>query len=246
MQRERTTHSEAADAGDRTVQIRHSERSLTPERLAALEDIDPLGQAIIRPHLHHVNFKTTRPEEMIEWYRVVVGVHVVKQTAGGAWLSNDASNHRIALVTRRALGIDFDPDHERHLHDGLLHIAWEYGTLDCLLSSYARLRELSILPWRAVHHGPTVSFYYEDPDGNQVELQYDAFGDWARSMEFMRSSPAFEEDPFGPDVDPTLMLQDRKQGVSTAEVLRRSYAGEYQTEDQREAQLHRRRRASAP
>ena len=31
------------------------------------------------------------------------------------------------------------------------------------------------MPVRTINHGPTVSMYYKDPDGNQVELQVDVF-----------------------------------------------------------------------
>ncbi len=223
-----------------TVQIELAGQALTPERDADLADVDPHGATIVRPHLHHVQIKTTRIEEMIEWYRVVVGAQIVQRTAGGTWMSNDASNHRLALVTEQALGVDLIPDPDKAGHDGLQHTAWEYATLDELLETCDRLRALSILPARTVNHGPTTSFYYVDPDGNQVELQTDNFGDWTDSRQFMSGDPRFTEDPFGPDVDPVRMLQDRRDGVSVAEVLRRSYDGQYQTPEQREARLLRR------
>lgn len=224
-----------------TVQIEQANRALTPERAAALDDTDPSGEPIIRPHFHHVNLKTTQRDAMVEWYRCVVGVQVVTQTAGGTWLSNDESNHRLALVTEQALGTPIVRDPER-LHDGLLHTAWEFATVDDLLATYERLERLAIVPRRAVNHGPTLSFYYTDPDGNQVELQCDTFGDWSMSLSFMQTSEQFEQDPFGPDVDPALMLSDRRNDISAEEVLRRSYTGTYQTEEQRLAQERRRQR----
>ena len=32
---------------------------------------------VIHPKLHHVNFKTTRLEEMIDWYGVLLGTEVL-------------------------------------------------------------------------------------------------------------------------------------------------------------------------
>ena len=55
------------------------------------------GQTI-RPKFHHVNLKTTRLQEMIDWYSTVVGAEVLFQYDLGAWLSNDEANHRIALL----------------------------------------------------------------------------------------------------------------------------------------------------
>ena len=49
--------------------------------------------AVSRPKFHHVNLKTTRLQEMIDWYGEVVGTEVVFQDATGAWLSNDGANH---------------------------------------------------------------------------------------------------------------------------------------------------------
>jgi len=39
---------------------------------------------LIRPVLHHVTFKTTRLQEMIDWYRQVVGAEPKFQFEGGA------------------------------------------------------------------------------------------------------------------------------------------------------------------
>jgi len=56
------------------------------------------GDAAVRPTLHHVNLKTTRLGEMIDWYGTVVGMDVHHRFPGGAWLSNDDANHRLALL----------------------------------------------------------------------------------------------------------------------------------------------------
>jgi catechol 2,3-dioxygenase len=57
-----------------------------------------MDKPVIKPTMHHVNLKTTRLQEMIDWYAVVVGTKVNHQAPGGAWLSNDRANHRIALL----------------------------------------------------------------------------------------------------------------------------------------------------
>ena len=53
---------------------------------------------IIKPTLHHVNLKTTRLKEMIDWYGVVVGTTVNLQSNYIAFISNDRTHqvrHRI-------------------------------------------------------------------------------------------------------------------------------------------------------
>ena len=54
--------------------------------------------SVIHPKFHHVNLKTTRLQEMIDFYRRLVGAEVIHQFEGGAWLSNDGANHRVALL----------------------------------------------------------------------------------------------------------------------------------------------------
>ena len=145
----------------------------------------------VNPVLHHVNLKTTRMAEMIEWYATVVGMRVQHVFPGGAWLANDAANHRLALLATPATRDD--PD--KLSHAGMHHTAFEYPSMDDLLDGYARLRGAGITPHACLDHGMTMSMYYVDPDGNSVELQCDEFGDWAQSGEWMRTSPQFEAEP---------------------------------------------------
>jgi hypothetical protein len=78
----------------------------------------------IRPAFHHFNLKTTRLQELIDWYTTVVGAEVTFQDATGAWLTNDAANHRIALLCFP--GFVDDPD--RETRTGMHHSAFEYDS----------------------------------------------------------------------------------------------------------------------
>ncbi len=175
------------------------------------------------PVLHHVNLKTIHMQEMIDWYATVVGLTTVFQFPGGAWLTNDAANHRLALLASSKMSDD--PD--KIVHTGIHHLAFEYATFDDLLNAYTRLKALGIMPYVCLDHGMTLSFYYIDPDGNAVELQVDNFGDWAQSQEWMRTSPNFAADPIGTFVDPDQIVAARKTGASFADIHRRAYAGEF-------------------
>jgi len=180
-------------------------------------------RTLARPVLHHVNLKTTRMQEMIDWYATVVGLTTVFQFPGGAWLTNDTANHRLALLASSQISDDTG----KLVHTGIHHIAFEYATIDDLLTTYTRLKERGIEPHMALDHGMTLSFYYVDPDGNSVELQIDNFGDWARSQEWMRASPDFAADPIGTFVDPEQIIAARAAGASLADIHRRAYAGEF-------------------
>jgi catechol-2,3-dioxygenase len=176
-----------------------------------------------RPALHHVNLKTTRLDEMIAWYETVCGMRANHYFPGGAWLTNDAANHRLALLAPTR--VTDDPD--KLAHAGLHHLAFEYAAMDDLLENYVRLKAKGIVPHVCLDHGMTTSLYYVDPDGNMVELQYDNFGDWAQSSEFMRSAPEFEADPIGRSFDPDQLVAARADGASKEELHRRAYSGAF-------------------
>jgi catechol 2,3-dioxygenase len=177
---------------------------------------------MVRPAFHHVNLKTTRLQELIDWYATVVGAEVVFQDSTGAWLSNDAANHRIALLSFP--GFVDDPD--RETRTGMHHSAFEYDGFADLNSSYLRLREVGIDPDICIDHGMTLSYYYKDPDGNRVELQVDNFGDWSASKEWMRTSPDFRANPIGVLVDPARIAACAAAGEQLSAIHRRALAGE--------------------
>jgi catechol-2,3-dioxygenase len=139
------------------------------------------------------------------------------------FVSNDRANHRIAIFSVA----DLQDDADKHGHARLQHVAFEYGTIDELLSSYARIKGLGIEPVLTIDHGPTTSFYYEDPDGNSVELFVDNFGNWDQSTEFMWSSPEWAAKGLGTPVDPDKLVAARQTGLSRDELQRRAYAGEF-------------------
>ena len=144
----------------------------------------------------------------------------------GAWLSNDEANHRIALLAFP----NFVDDPDRDNHTGMHHSAFEYDSFDALNDSYLRLKEAGITPAICLDHGMTFSYYYADPDGNNVELQCDVFGDWSKSAEWMRTSPEFAADPLGKFVDPDLVAADRADGVEFDEIHAKAMAGGYAPE----------------
>jgi catechol-2,3-dioxygenase len=161
---------------------------------------------------------------MIEWYGTVVGMKSNYTFPGGAWLTNDEANHRFALLTSPQLS----DDGEKLMHNGFHHSAFEFPSMGNLLDTYSRLNTQGIEPHACLDHGMTTSFYYEDPDGNSVELQSDNFGNWQESSEWMRTAPQFAANPIGMPVDPDQMVAARQAGASFAELHQRAYAGGFQ------------------
>jgi catechol-2,3-dioxygenase len=181
---------------------------------------------VIHPKFHHVNLKTTRLQEMVDFYGTLVGAEVVFQDQVGAWLSNDDANHRIALLAFPS----FVDDPEKETHTGMHHSAFEYASFDELNSSYLRLKEVGITPALCLDHGMTMSYYYADPDGNNIELQVDCFGDWGKSAQWMRTSEVFKANPIGQFVDPGRIAADHAEGLSFEEIHNKAMAGGYAPE----------------
>ena len=165
---------------------------------------------MIKPVLHHVTFKTSRLQEMIDWYKAVIGVEVNFQDANNAWTSNDQANHRIAFLSVPEL----HDDPQKAEHNGMHHTAFEYASFDHLMTSYARMRDTGITPAFSLHHGLTISLYYRDPEGNFVELQSDCFGDWAASTRWMRTAEDFRANPIGTFFDPERVWEAHRSGES--------------------------------
>lgn len=179
--------------------------------------------AVIHPKFHHFNLKTTKLQEMIDWYSTLVGAEVLHQDDVGAWLSNDAANHRIALLAFPG----FVDDPEKETRTGLHHSAFEYDSFEDLNASYLRLREEGIEPALCLDHGMTLSYYFQDPDGNHVELQVDTFGDWSKSSAWMRTSAEFAANPIGVFVDPAKVADAAAAGEPFAEIHRRAMNGDF-------------------
>ena len=81
-------------AGQRSADAGSSHHSIPHQGALNMAD----STAVIHPKFHHFNLKTTRLQEMIDFYAVLVGAEVNFQDDVGSWLSNDEANHRIALL----------------------------------------------------------------------------------------------------------------------------------------------------
>ncbi len=191
---------------------------------AAAGPARPVGDdGVPNPVMHHINLKTTRLDEMIDWYAQVCGMRPNFRADVIAFLTNDAANHRLALLA--VPGLSDDP--ERIGHCGMHHSAFEFDSVEQLLTRYETLKARGILPHACLDHWLTTSFYYEDPDGNSVELQADNFGDWAASTEWVRTAPEFVANPIGVPVDPDRLAAASRAGSSAQELHARGYAGEF-------------------
>lgn len=167
----------------------------------------------------HVVYRTRRFEQMLDWYKVVFDAKVRHQNPALAFLTYDDEHHRFAFVNLDVL----QPDGTETDKEGLIgvdHVAYTYRSLDELLENYEQLKVRGIKPYWCVHHGVTVSMYYSDPDGNQMEFQVDCFKSNDEANAFM-SGAGFSANPIGVEYDPEEWLAQKKSGVPLSTLLKR-------------------------
>ncbi|MGE4431983.1 MAG: VOC family protein [Sphingobium sp.] len=83
---------------------------------------------------------------------------------------------------------------------GLHHMQMCVAGHQALADKYEELKALGLTPHRSSDHGPMVSFYYRDPDGNNVEITAQNFPTLAQMVEFMASAE-FAANPSGAEID---------------------------------------------
>jgi catechol-2,3-dioxygenase len=172
-------------------------------------------EAISPRRLAHIALRTNKLRQMVDWYCKVLGAHVAFSSEKIAFLTYDEEHHRIALIAVEEY-LPRDPV----IRVGYYHTAFAFDSLHELLSTYTRLKREGIDPYRAINHGPTVSFYFADPEGNQIEFQVDSFPDPEATNAWLRSD-AFKNNPIGIEFEPEEMLRQLRAGVPETELMRR-------------------------
>jgi len=176
--------------------------------------------AAIRPtRFAHVVYRTHRFQEMLSWYEAVFDARVQHQNPIMAFLTYDEEHHRFAFINLDLL----KPESAEKNGHGLIgtdHVAYTYGSLNDLLGNYAQLKARGIRPYWCVHHGVTVSLYYADPDGNQMEFQVECFDSKEKANAYM-SGVHFTSNPIGIEFDPEDWLARLSGGAPPSEFLTR-------------------------
>jgi catechol-2,3-dioxygenase len=171
------------------------------------------------PTLAHVVYRTRKFEQMLAWYKEMFHARVQHQNPVMAFLTYDDEHHRLALVDLAAVQPGGE-DSRKHGLVGVEHIAYTYSSLEDLFENYSRLRSNGILPYWCIHHGLTISMYYADPDGNQLEFQVDCFASAEESNAYIRG-PSFSINPVGVEFDPEDWLAQVRAGASLSDFLER-------------------------
>jgi catechol 2,3-dioxygenase-like lactoylglutathione lyase family enzyme len=178
------------------------------------------GSTVVDPprpdRLAHVALRTRHYADVLAWWRNVLQADVVFDNGVLGFLSFDEEHHRIAVVQLPVLG---QPASKTA---GLDHVSFTYDRLADLVATYERLALDDIRPAWSVNHGPTLSLYYADPDGNQAELQVDRFSTVAEATAFLQS-PAFANHPIGHSVDFAALARRFHDGEDERSLLAYKY-----------------------
>lgn len=172
--------------------------------------------------MHHLHiFSNENYEQMVDFYCKLFNGEVVTVHDDGpplTFISYDDHDHRVVIIKKPG----WKPKAKEAI--GVSHLAFAYSSLGELVYIYKRMKEWGFKPHWVVNHGNSTSFYYTDPDGNQIETMADNFAsqetqNYKRYYQFTEEFGAMSEGNFDPDKMlalyeagvPDTTLMDREQ-----------------------------------
>jgi catechol-2,3-dioxygenase len=167
-------------------------------------------------YISHYGVRTRSLKEMIRWYQIVFNAKVQHENEFLAFMTFDEEHHRFVIWKDDAT-VD-RPDNVA----GVDHVCYGFANFGDLVETYERLKAEGVTPFLLLNHKFTTSFYYHDPDSNEVELSVDNFPTKDACNEFIRSKEMEEigRPPFGYTFDPDELATLYHQGASKEELAR--------------------------
>lgn len=166
--------------------------------------------------LAHLVLHTPNYKEMCDFYKLLLNARAGYADDMVSFWRYDEEHHRMVITNTPHL-----PLVTTH-SAGLAHFSFTYRSLGELLGNYRRLQKHGIHPCWCINHGLTTSIYYYDPDGNQIETQYDNM-EVDDADAFMRSD-YFHKNPIGVDFDPELLIERFERGDPVEELIKQGSA----------------------
>ena len=186
--------------------------------------------ALQAPQLSEIVIKTTRFESVRGWYETLLCIQPFfvrppgKEPSWTGAMSIAFYRLHIAFPYTQVLGIfeipGVGPRSQQTRGDpGLHHMQLRNASLAELFERYDVLKAAGILPKRTFNHGPGTSFYYEDPDGNSVELSSTNFD---REEDYLAyfTTEAYKKNISGIEIDAEAYIARFRSGVPQAELIK--------------------------
>ena len=179
------------------------------------------------PSISEIVLKTSRFDEMKDWYTVTLDMEpffIRERPKETSWTkSQQIAFFKLYGVYPYAqmLGV-FEVDgtkNQANEDPGLHHFQLAHGNFDELFMRYDRLKEQGVMPIQKWNHGVMTSFYYEDPDGNQAEMTCMNF---AKEEDFRAyfETDAYKNNISGIPIDPDEYIGRYRAGTSQEELVK--------------------------
>ena len=138
--------------------------------------------------LGHVVIKVRNQARAEAFYHGILGLPVAARSKRSPMTFFTLGNHHDFAVL--AVGDDAAEGPDRA--PGLLHVAFRIGDKVEELRAARDHLEANRVPYRLIDHGVTQSIYFQDPDGNGLELYVDTSDAWKEKPELVTYSGPLE------------------------------------------------------
>lgn len=138
----------------------------------------------------HVHLKVADLERAVAFYRDVLGLTLrMRLPSGAAFLAAGDYHHHVGLNTWESAGAAPPPPG----HTGLYHTAFLYPDRRSLAEALQRVLAAGVAITGKADHGVSEAIYFNDPDGNGVEIYRDRpQSEWPRAPD---GTPIARNDP---------------------------------------------------
>lgn len=126
----------------------------------------------VRPQLTHMGINVYDLQKMEEFYTQVIGLVVTDRGKGHSFkvdlvfMSLDPyTHHQVALASGRDVNSPVSTINQ---------VSFRMDSLDDLRVMYRRVRDFGVENLRPLNHGNAWSLYFDDPEGNMVEIYTDS------------------------------------------------------------------------
>ncbi|MDD9922814.1 MAG: VOC family protein [Boseongicola sp.] len=127
-------------------------------------------QAPAETRVGHIHLKVTDLERSIAFYRDVLGFDVkLRYGSQAAFLAAGDYHHHIGLNTWHSAG----RDPVKRDAAGMYHVAFVYPDRKALGLAVGNAIDNGVNVYGAADHGVSEAVYFDDPDGNGIELYWD-------------------------------------------------------------------------